>query len=513
MSTFRMVKSQQVRCNPWSAHFEDVGVGSKFSVQIYQWASSNNRDAIRDRQGCNERFPAHLSFAQSTQSYFAEEILPMHVFVAERLSFLLLSFILDYSVYHLVPHGYMIALVLLGSSSTLLTFQLRPFSNSLEAALLALSLVAYQRLYRSPTKAVLTCFTALVVFGIFTRITFLAFALPIVVSTLLNLWHGSSRNRISFLQNLAYIAFAALTVATALVLVDSRFFYGSFQHLAFTPYNLLLYNLSSENLAKHGLHPRWLHVTVNLPMIVGPTLVAYGLKAGWKHLTLPSALNGRSAASPSRSINSICVYVIMISLVLLSVQPHQEPRFLTPLLVPFIVLVANHGIQNVGRWFWIITMALNFALALVFGVLHQGGVVRSLLNLHELINVGTTQNRSTIVYWKTYMPPRHLLAIPRHHEQKASVTDLAGSSPLEMQQALSSFTPEYTMLYLVTPPFAVQQLPSDIRSCFSTKSLVFPHLDLDHIPESVAMGWKDGLSLGIYTSSPGCLHSHPPSYH
>jgi phosphatidylinositol glycan class Z len=39
--------------------------------------------------------------------------------------------------------------------------------------------------------------------------------------------------------------------------------------LIFTPLNLLSYNLSSSNLAEHGLHPRYLHIIANWPMLFG----------------------------------------------------------------------------------------------------------------------------------------------------------------------------------------------------------------------------------------------------
>ncbi len=35
------------------------------------------------------------------------------------------------------------------------------------------------------------------------------------------------------------------------------------------PINALLYNMKTDNVAQHGLHPRWLHAVVNMPMIVG----------------------------------------------------------------------------------------------------------------------------------------------------------------------------------------------------------------------------------------------------
>lgn len=75
---------------------------------------------------------------------------------------------------------------------------------------------------------------------------------------------------------------AAGGIATALlcILADERFFLGSsstsfFHRLPLiTPINLLRYNLSSDNLLEHGLHPRYLHLLVNLPMLFGAGMVA-----------------------------------------------------------------------------------------------------------------------------------------------------------------------------------------------------------------------------------------------
>ena len=110
-------------------------------------------------------------------------------------------------------------------------------------------------------------------------------------------------------------------------------------------------------------------------------------------------------------------------------QPHQEPRFLVPLLVPVIVLVVNSGfIHRAGRVFLVgrqsytpinldsqrclqvVYVGFNVALTILFGVLHQGGVVPSLFHVHDLVK--HNQHSSIVAYWKTYMPPRHLLAIP-----------------------------------------------------------------------------------------------------
>ena len=47
--------------------------------------------------------------------------------------------------------------------------------------------------------------------------------------------------------------------------------------LVLTPLHALRYNSSVEALKTHGLHPRWLHAAVNLPLLFGPvTLVLLG---------------------------------------------------------------------------------------------------------------------------------------------------------------------------------------------------------------------------------------------
>jgi GPI mannosyltransferase 4 len=61
------------------------------------------------------------------------------------------------------------------------------------------------------------------------------------------------------------------------------------------------------------------------------------------------------------------------------------------------------------------------------------------------------------------------------------------------------------MVYLVTPPFALRSLDRGFANCFMDDKRMFPHLDLDHISESVEMGWREGLSLGIYVGGIECL--------
>ena len=59
--------------------------------------------------------------------------------------------------------------------------------------------------------------------------------------------------------------------------------------------------------------------------------------------------------------------------------------------------------------------------------------------------------------------------------------------------------------FLVMPfPMKSSLLP-EMTACFDLDHRIFPHLDLDHIEESVEAGWRDGLSLGIWRVDKDCV--------
>ena len=92
------------------------------------------------------------------------------------------------------------------------------------------------------------------------------------------------------------------------------------------------------------------------------------------------------------------------------------------------------------------------------------------------------------------------------------MTDLAGASSAELYDALfhrpvagSSSKINPNISYLVAPFSMVATLPIEVVACLDINRRVFPHLDMDHLGESVDVGWKDGLSLGIWTVNQQCL--------
>lgn len=235
--------------------------------------------------------------------YLTEQSLtPTLIFRLERLIFFGISLLLDYSVSLLVhnPESRRYALLLLASSYVMHTFQVRPFSNSIEAALVALCFAVFRNFwetYRRNTAGKnsnvhLHILAVLFVMGTFTRVTFVVFVLPIAWQLIRRILRPtSSQAQFSPWYTRARIllppALTALLTSLAIILTDTYYFRGDFSTFTITPLNFLLYNMSPMNLAEHGIHPRWLHLFVNLPMIIGPPLLWLAVVAGVQYWRTP----------------------------------------------------------------------------------------------------------------------------------------------------------------------------------------------------------------------------------
>ncbi|KAF7965116.1 hypothetical protein HWV62_45559 [Athelia sp. TMB] len=149
--------------------------------------------------------------------------------------------------------------------------------------------------------------------------------------------------------------------------------------------------------------------------------------------------------------------------------------------------------------FWATWAVYNICLTIVFGVLHQGGVVPSLFYMHDQLAALNHTQSARLIYWKTYMPPWHLLAI---QEAGASAIVLQGNLA---DAAASSSGETNTTTYVITTFAMKASLPPAIERCLTFEHAMFPHLDLDHIGESVKLGWKGGLSLGIWIVDMMCI--------
>lgn len=195
---------------------------------------------------------------------------------------------------------------------------------------------------------------------------------------------------------LSLLALASTTLLTTLVgvIIDTEHYQASkplfstlLSNPTFTPLNSLLYNSQSSNLATHGLHPHYQHLTASLPLLLGPALLLLFVRPE-KPTSLPflSAISG---------------------ILLLSCIPHQEARFLLP-AVPLILssLHLPHSKTLTRYWLaaWII---FNTIFGILIGIYHQGGVVPTQAWLGQQKDLAASM--SEVIWWRTYSPPIWLL--------------------------------------------------------------------------------------------------------
>jgi phosphatidylinositol glycan class Z len=170
-----------------------------------------------------------------------------------------------------------------------------------------------------------------------------------------------------------------------------------------TPWNNLQYNLSSANLAEHGLHPWYQHILVNIPMLLGPAAALLFFRP---HLSLR-------------------LYSAISGLFVLSIFQHQEARFLLPtipLILSSVRLPKNTTLLKVWTVAWI---TFNVLLSLLMGVYHQGGIVPGQVFLSK------QPDATQAIWWKTYMPPIWLLNGKNEVLRTRDVMDMDGPALLE----------------------------------------------------------------------------------
>ncbi|GAA6058994.1 hypothetical protein JCM10212_001704 [Sporobolomyces blumeae] len=458
------------------------------------------------------------------------------LFAAQRIAMCLLSLVVDACIWETSRSH--LALVLFASSPVTLTFLVRPFSNSLETLALALSLLFARRVYvhRHRRRNLVPLGVALA-WGVWTRVTFLAFAFPSVLAVVVTLAKQTNHADTLFRRALATLKSGSPAIApffltaSFLVLVDTRFYEPRelLRHLVadpsrwvVTPLNLLRYNLSTENLADHGIHPRYLHVVVNLPMLSGAGVFVVGqaVRSLWR-----DEPKDRKTAFTNR----VLVASVVVPLVALSIQPHQEPRFLVPLVVPIVLLAPTTPLSSPRsqkrkqrRLFWSLWLVHSLLLTTLFGYLHQGGLVPTLFRLNRGLRLDLNLNDQSVdlVFYKTFMPPRHLLVPPSSPGELASVasiTDLGGAPLDVLRDALLEIVDEEakddkitvgrprtedpsSTTYLVAPAYLFD--PSSFASLAndkSTRQLCFDsvyerrtsgiHVDMDRLDEMVAAEW------------------------
>lgn len=356
--------------------------------------------------------------------------------VAPRLAYTLLSFLVDYSLFKLCKYHsskglwYLPVSVIFQSSFVCLGCLTRTLSNVPEVVIFSLLLVVvcqairprFKILFVTPSgrrTPVHECVKSstqlmssvlmgcLITIGSFNRPTFPCFA---IVPSMY--WFYESLKRNSFKAHLTIkrviipAATSVIVMAILLSAFDTVYYRGygpltnvlehlvqfrfeeCFQELrtrwVLSAYNFVLYNSSVDNLTHYGLHPPYMHMLVNLPFAFNVLALLFFIKI----FHLISGTGMYRLLFSAHRVHAMMFLTILTSTILLSFIPHQEFRFLLPLIVPlvyifgFIVYTTNKLLA-----LWII---INVVLVYFYGSIHQAGVSRASLDLDPILKSHTS---------------------------------------------------------------------------------------------------------------------------
>ncbi|CAN7946949.1 unnamed protein product [Ixodes hexagonus] len=430
--------------------------------------------------------------------------------VVPRLFACFMSFACDYTIHCLcVALGKRrkdrhLCLSLFASSYVTVVYYTRTFNNSVESWFLALLFLSVgldlkasgrRRKQEAPVQHNFTSMSLLLAVGFFNRPTFLVFALPAIATWLLNDTQLSKKGASMVLGRLISFAPKVLLFAMLLAAADTVYYHP--EVLAFTrtdqwlqfplvlaPLNFLNYNLNSANLQSHGEHPRWLHFLVNVPLLFNIA----GILALWASFQIVYSKLRPAKTKPSTgyffpsSLDAMLAYTILLSTISLSALPHQEPRFLVPLLLPIVLLSQRYF--GTSRLLFVVWTAGNLAGLVFFGFLHQGGLVPCLFKLQDHLASQGTQQHTTVFFRGTYMPPRHLLTLK--NDLDVEVADLMGSGTTADLMALLTKAEDRTKVIVMPVGTEQVSLGQKLSSANGSLEEIFRcglHLSAENFPD------------------------------
>lgn len=466
--------------------------------------------------------------------------------VGPRILITLASFGIDFSVYRLcrvlyatgptgptlkssLSHKALDCLLAHATCYLAYSYYTHTFSNTIEAILFGLLLVTVVESLRQTDSNGLTYFniSILLAVGFFNRPTFAVFAFVPMIYWLVNYatsnhskaFSKSSRSSkgqwtLSLLQNAGKnglkLAVPFTVTATLLVLLDTAYHRGLddlstaiselsvgkiVEYLVLTPRNFLHYNLQTKNLLNHGLHPAWFHALVCMPWLFTILAFIFYLDIAVKIKSL-YPFNIRNVISCNATI-SVLNLSIIFSLASFSLMPHQEPRFILPLVIPIFCLL-GHRIFTFP-FITLLWFGINFNLMLFYGHIHQAGVVPALTHLRSNVVLPSLASAqpTTLIFARQYLPPRHLLAIPKEEANLISIHDLSILDfPSAFLEDLAQLTPSTsdnstsTSIYLTLPGCLTGRLKASLGDYFPNVTVRlqyqhFPHFSAEDLGDSV----------------------------
>lgn len=482
--------------------------------------------------------------------------------VAPRFIYTLLSFIIDLCLYKLCQYyssrglWYLPVSIIFQTSFVCLSCLTRSLSNTPEVVIFALLLVVvcqtikprFRIMFVTPTRSrpvnervkgstqlkssILV--GLLITLGTFNRPTFPCFALVPSIYWIAESLKRNSYNRSLTMQRVVVpIALSAALTAISISAFDTIYYNdGDFQiirdlfdHImrlrlsAFcselrsnwiiTPYNFVMYNTNVDNLSRYGLHLPYTHMAINIPLafnVLG--LMFYGKILDF---IVGSGLYRLVFISTHR-VYALMLLTTLSSTILLSFIPHQEFRFLLPLIVP-LVFVFAFSIYASNKWLTI-WLLINFALVYFYTSVHQAGVVSAsldldpILKLHEKRAQGVELTMMNVVALKCYLVPTYQWNIPKNDSRfsfdlQDTFNDFNTSIDLKLGRIIENQleNPLYrNELYIMMPQLYEEDLASYLQSNLSIHSSRLvpvkhysPHFSGEEFRKSIAHIQKYGL--------------------
>lgn len=442
---------------------------------------------------------------------------PISIWYLARLQNILLGWIItDICLYRILPtkQERMKALYFVLTSYITLVYQSHCFSNCIETWLVLITICIIEdfryiqelkdvRIISMPKRKIVILIGVLFALGIFNRITFPAFLVFPGFYLLKYLW----------LKKIMWLAFISFCISSALlIVVDTFVFLGSFDFLSkplqlknyvITPLNSLIYNTDLKNLSTHGLHPYYTHILVNVPQILGPGVFFLFRKGGDNYFRTTPFLS------------------VLSGLIFLSLVPHQELRFLLPILPLSCCcfnLKDNKAVQGrtktrrispiqVCIYLW---YAFNAVMSILMGIFHQGGVVPALNHIYSN-QERLTEDTHVYIWWRTYSPPTWLLGDRKyefeftdiedsafiHNEKKSTkkkiIADAKGSSYAALHANIESFKKKHNKVFIVSPVASF-----NIHNDFTHINITWSysrHIGLDHLDFFNKESFRPGLAI------------------
>ena len=395
--------------------------------------------------------------------------------VMPRFIYTLTSFIIDGCLYKLCRYyssrglWYLPVSIVFQTSFICLGCLTRTMSNVPEVILFSLLLVVVCQLIRprfrilfvTPTRSTPThervkastqltssiLVGILVTLGTFNRPTFPSFAIVPMLYWLNESFKRNSYNaRLNIQRVLVPVAISSSLTALLLIAYDTFYyrdaktltnlfyllkefkFTESYQliqsHCVVTPYNFIRYNSNVDNLARYGLHSPYMHMAVNIPFAFN----VLGMMFYGKLVSLMVGSGVYRLIFSTHRIYALMLLSVLTATILLSFIPHQEFRFLIPLIVPLTYAFAyNIYASNAWMTIWLLS---NIVITYFYSSVHQAGPIRASLDLDPVLkqfsSLDAVSNRTLIdvIAFRCYLVPTYHWNIPADdYRFKFSVQD------------------------------------------------------------------------------------------